>query len=54
MHYQEAVSLDRVMSEHRAAVGAEPIALAAPRGSSWHLACEGTQSLDFSLVTVSR
>lgn len=25
MHYQEAVSLDRVLSEHRAAVGAKPI-----------------------------
>ncbi len=50
IRYQEAVTLDRVLSEHRAAVGAEPIALAALRGSSWHLACKGTQRRGFSLV----
>lgn len=56
IRYQEAVTLDRVLSEHRAAVGAEPMEAEASRsaipaqGTPTSRSIEGNRDPDVPLV----
>lgn len=56
IRYQEAVTLDRVLSEHRAAVGAEPMEAEASRsaipaqGTPTSRSIEGKRDPDVPLV----